>query len=141
MAELLVVVCSAIYGRTVLCFIMDWERLNKGGRRGVCPLPPHPPQLSQSILQFSSIQIYHSNISPQILAIFSTPVGGVKLIIQVPGLVRHITTPIKYQSCCQEVYFKKFTCCLAAQTAFFFDIETVKKGMVKWSVPSGYHVM
>ena len=112
MAELLVVVCSAIYGRTVLCFIMDWERLNKGR----LPPPPTSTQLSQSILQFSSIQIYHSNISPQILAAFSTPVGGVKLIIQVPGLVRHITTltPIKYQSCCQEVYFKKFTCCLAA---------------------------
>ena len=30
---------------------------------------------------------------------------------------------------------------LAAQTTFFFDIGMGKKGLVKWSVPTGDHVM
>ena len=30
---------------------------------------------------------------------------------------------------------------LAAQTAFFFDIGTGKKGLVKWSVQTGDHVI
>ena len=46
-------------------------------------------------------------LSPQILIESSTPVGGVKMIIQVPALVWHNTAPMEYQSCCQEGSFEK----------------------------------
>ena len=65
-------------------------------------------------------------LAPQILLASSASVGGVEMIIQVLGLVRHNIAPVWYQCCCQENLFEKFT-------------EWHTGGPVHHSVGSTYH--